>query len=382
MEMITDVYFDGWHDQNFTEVGNPCEYLPQSGVSLEDNKWELQTIWSNQVSGCVQGGSHVVRIVGALSKFGGIPTFDIPDAAYGTFAESINLDGTSVGSYEDADLVIHAFMRDNHGHITTIDPPGAVSVFFDFAAAPALGINADGAIAGYYGDASGLAHGFVRDKRGNFATFDAPGAGNVATVASSINNEGAVAGRYVDANSVHHGYVRGSHGNFATFDAPGAGNGLDSGTWPLSINEEGAVAGYYLDRNSVSRGFVRDGRGTITPFDAPGASNAPGAGTVAFSINDNDVVAGYFTDAKFVQHAFLRDEHGICTTFDAPGAAYSTVARAINAQGLVAGYFSGAQGNAHGFVRDTYGNFNTFGALATSLNANGAIAGYYSAPIP
>jgi hypothetical protein len=33
-------------------------------------------------------------------------------------------------------------------------------------------------------------------------------------------------------------------------------------------------------------------------------------------------------------------------------------------------------------VRDKHGNFDTFGALATSLNAKGAIAGYYSAPLP
>jgi uncharacterized membrane protein len=386
METITDVYFDGWHDLNFTEVGDPCEFA-LSGVPLEDSKWELQTIWSNQVSGCVQGGSHDVRIVGALSNLGGIATFDIPDAAYGTFAEGINQDGTIVGSYEDADFVIHAFMRDNLGHITMIDPPGASNTsLFGESGAQDFGINADGVIAGDYFDASGAVRGFVRDKRGNFTTFDAPGAGNLlatGTVASSIDNGGTVAGRYVDANLVHHGFVRDNHGNFATFDAPGAGNGFDSGTWAQSINEEGAVTGYYLvDTNSPRHGFVRDSHGNFATFDAPGASTAPGAGTVAFSINDNGVVAGYFTDAKFVQHAFLRDEDGKFTTFDAPGAAFSTVARAINAQGLVAGYFSDAHGNAHGFVRDKHGNFDTFGALATSLNAKGAIAGYYSAPLP
>jgi hypothetical protein len=385
METITDVYFDGWHDPNFIEVGDPCEFLALSGVPLEGSKWQLQTIWSNQVSGCAQGGSHDVRILGALSNFGGIATFDIPDAAYGIFAESIDQDGTTVGSYEDADLVIHAFMRDNLGHIIMIDPPGAASVGFDLPAAQALGINADGVIAGRYSDASGVTHGFVRDKRGNFATFDAPGMGNVsitATVASSINNEGAVAGRSVDANNVHHGFVRDNHGNFATFDAPGAGNGSASGTWAESINEEGAVTGYYLlDTKSARHGFVRDSHGNFATFDAPGASHAPGAGTVAFSINDEGVVAGYFTDAKFVQHAFLRDANGNFTTFDAPGAAYGTIARAINGQGLLGGYFSDAHGNAHGFVRDKYGNFITLGALVTSLNAKGGIAGYYSATI-
>jgi hypothetical protein len=384
MEMITDVYFDAWYDANFNEVGDPCEYLPQSQVPLAGSKWDLQPIWSNQVSGCAQGGSHDVRIVGALSNFGGIATFDFADATYGTFAESINQEGTSVGSYEDSELVIHAFRRDNLGHITTIDPPGAIRGSFGVPAARATGINAEGAIAGYYGDASAAVHGFVRDKRGHFATFDVPGAGNVfitGTVASSINDEGEVAGRYIDANSVRHGFVRDEGGNIISFDAPGAGNGLDSGTWAQSINEEGAVAGYYLDTNSARHGFVRDSRGNFAIFDAPGSSHAPGAGTVGFSINDEGVVAGYFTDAKFVRHGFLRDAHGNFTTFDAPGAASGTVARAINAQGLLAGYFSDEHGIAHGFVRDKHGNFITFGALATSINANGAIAGYYSAAI-
>jgi hypothetical protein len=385
METITDAEFTGWHDPIYNEIGDPCAYVALSSVPLEGSKWELQTIWSNQVSGCAQGGSHNVRIVGALSNFGGIATFDIPDAAYGTFAESINQDGTSVGSYEDANLVTHAFARDNLGHIKMIDPPGAASILPGFPAARALGINAEGAIAGYYFDVSGVSHGFVRDKRGNFATLDAPGAGNVfdtGTRASSINNEGLVAGRYVDANSVRHGYVRDSFGNSSTFDPPGAGNVSNSGTWVESINEEGAVTGYYLlDTNSPRHGFVRDNHGNFATFDAPGASNAPGAGTVAFSINDEGVVAGYFTDAKFVQHAFVRDEHGKFTTFDAPGADFGTVARAINAQGLVAGYFSDEHGNARGFVRDKHGNFITLGALVTSINAKGGIAGYYSAPI-
>ena len=382
METITDAQFDGWRDPSFNEVGDPCEFVVLSGVPLEGSHWELQTIWSNQVSGCAQGGSHDVRILGAFSNFGGIATLDIPDAAYGTFAESINQHGMTVGSYEDADLVTHDFVRDNLGHVRMIDLPGSAD---QFIGPGALGINAQGAIAGTYYDASNGYHGFVRNEHGNFTTIDAPGAANISqagTRASGINDDGTVAGRYVDANFVRHGFVRDSYGNFTTFDAPGAGNGFGTdGTWPLSINEEGAVAGYFVDTNSVLRGFVRDNLGNFATFDAPGASKVPGAGTVVNSINDYGAVVGYFADAKFVQHAFLRDEDGNFTTFDAPGAAYSTVARAINAQGLVAGYFSDPHGNARGFVRDKQGNFTTFGALATSINANGAIAGYYSAPI-
>ena len=54
------------------------------------------------------------------------------------------------------------------GRFVTIDPPGSTST------APS-GITPDGTIAGYYADASGVQHGFLRTPTGSFTTFDPPG---------------------------------------------------------------------------------------------------------------------------------------------------------------------------------------------------------------
>jgi hypothetical protein len=54
------------------------------------------------------------------------------------------------------------------GRFVTIDPPGSTST-------TPSGITPDGTIAGYYADASGVQHGFLRTPTGSFTTFDPPG---------------------------------------------------------------------------------------------------------------------------------------------------------------------------------------------------------------
>jgi hypothetical protein len=66
-------------------------------------------------------------------------------------------------------------------------------------------------INGYYIDASGVAHGFVRDHDGEITTFDAPCAGTGSgqgTFIGAINPAGAITGNSVDNNNVNHGYLR------------------------------------------------------------------------------------------------------------------------------------------------------------------------------
>jgi hypothetical protein len=66
-------------------------------------------------------------------------------------------------------------------------------------------INAAGVIAGnYYG--CGAEHGFVRDRDGKLTTFDPPG--STSTQPTSINDAGAITGFYADASGVTHGFLR------------------------------------------------------------------------------------------------------------------------------------------------------------------------------
>src|SRR5437588_7897652 len=83
------------------------------------------------------------------------------------------------------------------------DPPGSTST------KPAS-INAKGAITGSYNDANFVLHGFLRAPDGSFTTFDAPGA--TYTFPQSINRVGAIAGSYDDANVVLHGLLPAADG--------------------------------------------------------------------------------------------------------------------------------------------------------------------------
>ena len=57
MESITDPNNDAWWNVEFNdEIGDPCNFTYKRCVNLNDgSKWQIQEIWSNKVSACVQG---------------------------------------------------------------------------------------------------------------------------------------------------------------------------------------------------------------------------------------------------------------------------------------------------------------------------------------
>src|SRR5258706_950841 len=79
------------------------------------------------------------------------------------------------------------------------DPPGSTVT-------RPTSINAEGAITGSYNDANFVLHGFLRAPDGSFTTFDAPCA--AYTFPASINRVGAIAGSYDDTNIQLHGFLR------------------------------------------------------------------------------------------------------------------------------------------------------------------------------
>jgi hypothetical protein len=99
-----------------------------------------------------------------------------------------------------------------------------------------------------------MAHGFVRYPNGYFTTFSDPdaAASGLGTAPFSINAEGATAGEYFDASNIMHGFERGPDGKFTTINAPNA----VGGTRPTMNNWAGAVTGYFFDANNVIHGFL------------------------------------------------------------------------------------------------------------------------------
>jgi hypothetical protein len=194
MEKIKDPNVDAWVGPNDTEIGDLCNFIFQIWVPLRDDKWKIQMIWSNQANRCDHGADREGRVLGASVSSKAFTDFDLPDAAYGTFAYGVNLIGTITGYYIDAFNELHAFLRDNSGKAANVDPPGTAPGTFGALAA---GINSEGAITGFFDDSNFLFHGFIRDNRGTYVTIDVPSAGVVyGTSGNAINAEGVTTGYY------------------------------------------------------------------------------------------------------------------------------------------------------------------------------------------
>src|SRR5690349_8426502 len=128
----------------------------------------------------------------------------------------------------------------------TIDIPGAT-------ATSALGINADGAVVGYFTDTAGKQHGFLL-RGGTVTVIDYPGAAK--TQARGINSNGDIVGTRYDDNSgapsTIHGFLL-QHGTFAALDYPGK-----LGLIPQRINDAGQIVGCNHDNDLMDsmHGFL------------------------------------------------------------------------------------------------------------------------------
>jgi len=177
------------------------------------------------------------------SAGGRLLTIDYPASTY-TYATDINNNGVVTGIWDDASYNQHGFLRTADGQWTSFDVPGnSFSPFFP----PALSVNDNGGVTGSY--FQGSAHGFTWQAGSPLVTFDVPGSSGTTPVA--INANGAVAGSYQDASFNYHGFVRTSAGTILTFSIPGA-----IGTYVVGINDNGVMAGWYQDASYVSHGFV------------------------------------------------------------------------------------------------------------------------------
>jgi hypothetical protein len=248
----------------------------------------------------------------------------------------------------------------------TIDPPGSTST-------TPSGIADEGTITGFYSDASGAQHGFLRTPFGAFTKFDVPG--STLTQPTSFTTAFEIAGAFCDRTSCPppiglfggaRGFLRASNGTFTTFDAPRGSSGLfpsiyNIGGQPPSVTTTGAIAGTYLDSSGVEHGFLRAGNGVETTIDAPGA-----AYTEVLAINPSGVVVGDSfnpTTSRFLP--FLRAPDGSFTTIHSPDFcffAFTIPSGGVNPSGAVAGATQDPTCKVSiGFLRTPDGKITTFG---------------------
>ncbi|MGO9949893.1 MAG: hypothetical protein ACLPWG_24005 [Steroidobacteraceae bacterium] len=286
---------------------------------------------------------------------GNFVSFDAPGAGLGanldegTVAVAINDLGVIAGQFEDANITFHGFIRYPDGSFVSIDAPGAGAVPGQGQGTLAYSLNLEGTTAGIYIDASGVTHGFVRSPFGKITGFDPPG--SIYTFVceeTCLNAAGEITGSYYDASGVEHGFLRESDGSITTFDPPAS-----LGAGGASINEEGTITGYYADTDGMYRGFVRSRDGAISTFALTDPATGAAQNTAVFSINLFGAVTGVYVDAG-VFHGFSRSADGKIARFDAPGACTNctqgTRPSTNNAEGQVVGWTADANNLLHGFL--------------------------------
>jgi len=317
-----------------------------------------------------------------LEAGAGAPTFTFvtfdPPGSTATTPSGITPDGLIIGYYTNASGVQHGFMRTPDGTITTFDPP-------DSTLTTPTSINPDGEIAGAYCDTAACvsslvgARGFVRHRKGTFVTFAAPAGQilapifNVGGPPPDLTPAGAIAGSYAVFGPpfAEHGFVRHRNGTIKTIDLPGS-----TRTEVIAINPSGTIVGDYDTPAILFAGFIRTPDEKVTTITLPGS--CPGNTEPIGGINPAGEVAGVYSDSTCSgTHGYLRTPDGTITTFDPPGST-ATTPSAINAAGAITGYFF-----PHGFVRHPSGTIVVFdppGSTATfptEINDSGVIIGTY-----
>ncbi len=261
-----------------------------------------------------------------------------------------------------------------------------------------LGINDAGRIAGYDGSGQTV-NGALHPNKG--FTYDAPAAftsenypNSVQTQVIGIDNGGDTGGFWIDAKGVNHGFVR-FNGAFTAVDDPrGAFNQI------LGVHN-GIAAGTYQDANMMFHAYLYNYNIAVNSSMPGGFSELPYTNAQATGLAGGRKVVGFATDANGATHGFLATytpgrRVGVSTqtiatlAFPTQGVTV-TQALGVNDAGEVVGQYNDATGATHGFIykNGAYQSVDFTGttqdgkpATATTINGlnnAGRIVGFYVA---
>ena len=133
-------------------------------------------------------------------------------------------------------------------------------------------------------------HGLIRHADGSFTTYrgsrSGHGTGPRYGVPRLLRRAQSVRSDRGDLHGLEQRVPRlpsHSDGNFASFNAPGAGKGSGQGTGcpsdcPVSLNNKGAITGVYIDAKNVYHVYLRNPEGNIVTVEPVGSTFAFPAG--------------------------------------------------------------------------------------------------------
>jgi uncharacterized membrane protein len=247
---------------------------------------------------------------------------------------------------------------------TSIDVPGATFT-------NAQGINPQGDIVGFYGNARGT-HGFLWSD-GEFASIDYPGA--AYTDARGINGRGDIVGTYRMPGEplVIHGYLLTRDGEFTPVDFPGHIN-----TIPQRITSQGLILGCRHDTDTMGtmRGVAMNGRNLAEAEEIDAHASMHNGATP-----NGKLIVGLFTEMDTMRGRGYLLEGDRFTPFDVPGSTF-TAGWDINPGGNIVGVYRDAANRVHGFlwVHDEFLSIDFPDAAATrafGLNPGSDVVGTY-----
>jgi probable HAF family extracellular repeat protein len=252
-----------------------------------------------------------------------------------------------------------------------------------------LGINNEGAIAGYFGsgNAGHPNKGYVITPpfaQSDFFNVNFPHSWQ--TQVTGLNDFGVAVGFF----STQNGATPADDNNFGFWTQHGRFHKVNFPTWNnsnppvnqlLGVNDTGWAVGFYNDSKGNAHGYAYnlDG-GWFRPVTVYGATSLTAA-----AVNDESTIAGFFTNAKGAVDGFVKWSNGRTATLAVPGASM-TQATGINDRGEVVGTYTVGTGNSavtHGFTwwNGKWATVNYPGASSTSVNGvnnEGDIVGFYT----
>jgi hypothetical protein len=295
--------------QTFT-ISNGPHRLPKTPVAAPSANFEVSTpdnghykfitIDTPDSPYAVAGGINDSRVVtgyyqdsslnyhGFVWQKGTLQTVDYPGAV-NTLLGGVNNLGLAMGGYGDGTT--------NHTVIYSVstDTWSALPDIPNYSQNDGYCINDAGfAIGNAFEGSTSVAWIWDPSKR-SYSFFVVPGAKQYSTSPSCINDKNQVAGYYADASGNYHGFIK-EYGTTTRVNVPKAPD-----TYPDGMNNGGIIQGQIFNASFMAEGWVGTPGGVFTIVNYPGAK-----ATAIVGINDRGDLCGAYGPAPAVaQKAFV-----------------------------------------------------------------------------